>query len=70
MNYKVCNVISNAMHVKGVKRSSKYTTRVIMLFLMLSMSKVFERNSKYKKNEAIVSFYVHTDDTIKLYYGF
>ena len=30
------------MYVKGVERSSKYTIRVVMLFLMLCMSKVSE----------------------------
>ena len=29
-----------------------------------------ERRVKYNKNEATVSFYVHTDDTIELHHGF
>ena len=32
----------HAMYVEGVKRSSKYAIRVVMLFLMVCMSKVFK----------------------------
>ena len=49
--YTVC-----AMYAKGVERSSKYTIRVVMLFLILSMSKVSKEAQKTVRMEPLCPF--------------
>ena len=46
----------HAMYVNGIKRSSKYTLSVLMLFLMLCMSKVSEEAQNTIRLEPLYPF--------------